>query len=1130
VTVYDVGSVCMRPAGTPDLRFHLQRQLQLAVLGVGGESCRCLEAGSNLIASCEPQECRVLLSDGDESPGLFQIGNPVDPDRNPGKVRVSSLPEVLFRLQGKRTQEVRLQVVEIEELTEDQRKEWIQLWRVVGEATVDFDPRELPRFEVIIDPEDDVTESDEGNNALCRECTPAYSLPDAEHYEIWATRGVLEPSPFVPSERWVVGKDRVLEVKADNQDGPGEARSDASFECPEREDRGRDWVRTEVLEVVLCPTCICHEWDFDSDGEVDETGAAAKHTYLENGVYTITLRTHLGGETLIDTQIVEVTDRPIVTLLPPAYGDVFIPGIRVINTFRARVDENGNTVERVAFTLNDVTIACPPTEPIAKFDMGSLNPHPEANQLIVVAYGRDSHGNPISSTPETLSIPAAPIPGWLGWIVSLSGAISADTGGPPLVKYGTSFTFPEPPLTSSFEVPGYVPLLDGKYEVKAKTELALSVRSKGTAEVEAKGDAGFEKKGGDWTFGIEGKMSVKGVTSIGPPIRLTHGEFSASVDGSVSKDFDVSDAFPTIKAATKIPVIGRGIEYLAERAKIGLGFSAGISGVASFSSVDQGTGSCLEGFDCSGELSLRGGISASLTVDLSIVSASAYGQATLIAKFTAPGEDLGFLDFDSLDLDGCFGLVLTADLWLAEVRKDFSIPFHVHIASPEEGFAEPEETDWVVLERPYVGPGYDVYRGETTDDPELATRELLLVSDVFPFARPTLATTPTSRWLLWTTDDDQKPFPRGREIMASTGHQLDRMTPPRFLTDNEFPDSQPVVGMTADDEVIAVWVRHTSPPAELSGIDELTSEILGGLEIVYSVYDSTRDQWKPAHPLSDNDVIDHSPQLVFGRHGLAGVAWVRNANDDVFPLADGSSPDALYYARWTGASFESAELLTSQLRGSQWAIVEHDGSLVLGWVEDTDGDWSTAGDNELFAATWRDGSWSERERLTENGFDDVCPVLMSSASSGVTLLWIREGDGESNEESLLLARRFNGQTWTPEIELMQAPHLFTAEMSADGSRRLAVVWKGFGDLGPDLFAVVCDLKEGTCTDPRPLTADRAAEEQLAVGFSGDLLTVAFVRERFEEQGETVKHADEAFHINRLVPQGYDLVMLEAAMP
>ncbi len=1131
VTVYDVGSVCMRPAGTPDLRFYAEEEVRVVVTGIGEASCRCLEADSQRIASCELQKCRVLLSDSNASPGRFYIGNPVDPDRNPGNVRVSSLPKVRFWLQGKSRQVVDLRVTEIEQLTEAQREDWIQLWRVVGEATVDFDPRELPHFEVAIDPENDVAESDEENNALCRDCFPADSLSDDEHYEIVATGGVLEPDPLVPSERWVVGKGRLLEVTAERQDGPAALRLDASFECTESGDGNRDW-RTVPVSDERCPACICHEWDFDGDGEVDETGVDARHTYDENGVYALTLRTHLGGVTLVATQIVEVTDRPTVTLLPPRFGDVFVSGIRVINTFQARVHENGNTVERVVFSLNEATVTCPPAEAVASFDMAGLDPHPQTNRLVVVAHGLDSDGNPVSSDPATAArlVPAAPIPGWLGWIISLSGGISVDTSRPPLVKYGTSFTFPEPPIETSFEVPSYVPLLDGEYEVKAKAELGLSVSSKGTAEVEAKGDAAFEKKGGDWTFGIKGEMSVKGVTSIGPPIRLTQGAFSASVEGSVSKDFDVSDAFPAVKAATKIPVIGRGIEYLAERATIGVGFSAGVAGEASFESVDRGAGSCIEGFDCSGALTLSGGISLSLTVDLSIVSASAYGNANLIAKFTAPGEELGFLDFDSLNLDGSFGIVLTADLWLVEVTKDFSIPFHVQIASPEEGFAEPEETDWAIVERPYVGPVYDLYRGEITEDSELATRQLLVVSDAFPLARPALAVTATDRWLLWTTDDDQKPFPRGREIRASTGPGIDRMSPPQSVTDNELPDSQSVVGVTADGATIAVWVRHTSPPTELRGIDDLTSQILAGLEIVYSIYDPTTGRWKPAERLTDNDVMDHSPRLVFGDRGVTGVAWIRNTAGELFPAPDGSSPDALHYAYWDGAAFRSVGELTSELSGTQHAMAETDGSFVLVWVEDVDGDWATAGDNEVFAATWRDGSWSDAERLTENDVDDVRPALTASPSGGVALLWIREGDGASNEESALVSRTFTGRVWTSEVALMQAPHLVTAAMSSDDSGRIAVVWEGFEGSNPDLFAAVCDPEAGTCTEPRQLTADRAAEGQLAVGFDRGLLTVAFVRERLEQRTEPVEHDDVSFDIERLVPEGHDVIMLETEMP
>ncbi len=1127
VTAYDLGTVCMRPAGTPDLRF-CTNQVSVDIAPIDGKSCRCLGTDSALVASCESQKCRIILSDGAQAPGLFQIGNPVDPERNPGGVRITSLPEVVLRLQGTRDGDIKLRVEEVKDLTEAERERWIQLWNVSGKATVTFDPRVLPSFELIIDPENKVTESDEENNVQCQECSPSHSFKAKGRYEIWPSSGVLEPSPAVPSERWVVGKDKPLTLEAkwlEKDDGGSEERLDTTYGC----NRDKKGIHTEVP--VLCPTCTCYEWDLNGDGEVDATGERVEYTYHDNGVYTITLRAHLGGETLVDQQVVEVTDRPVVVLLPPRYGDVFIPGISVVNEFRAEVHENGNTIERVDFTLNGRTKSTLPAQPAAAFDMKTLNPFPQTNQLVVTAYGHDSENNPVSSEPKMMVIPAAPIPGWLGWIVSLSGSISADTSAPPVVKYGTSFTFPEPPLKSSFEVPSYVPLLNGEYTVKAKAELALIVSSKGTAQVEASGDAAFEKKGGDWAFSIDGKMSVAGTTNIGPPIRLTDGSFSASIKGRVAKDFDVSDAFPAVKAATEIPLIGRGIKYLAERAKIGLGLSASVSGEASFTSVDQGSGSCLEGFDCQGELSLGGGISASLTLDLSIVSASAYGNANLTARFTAPGEDIGFLNFESLNLSGSFGLKLTADLWLVEVEKDFSIPFSVQIASPEEGFSEPAETEWAIVERPYASPGYATYRGELSEDEELATRQLLLVSNAFPLAHPALATSATGRWLLWTTDDLEKPFPRGREIVASIGPQIDRMGPPRFVTDNDLPDSRPVIGLTGNGGVVAVWVQHTSPPAELTSLDDLTSEILKGLEVVYSVYDADSGQWETIERLSTNDVIDHSPRLVYGRRGITGVAWVRNLGGEVFPPPDGSSPDALYYAHWNGTSFEPAHLLTPELGGTQWAIAEREGLLVLVWVRDIDGDWATAGDNELFAATWRDGSWSATERLTENDVDDVRPMLVSGPSGGITLIWIRNDGGESGEGSTLMGRAFDGRTWTSESELFQAPQLISSVVAQNESGKTAVVWEGFSDVGPDLFATVFDLRTGVHTDPRQLTADRASEDQIAAGFAGDTLTVAFVRERFRESSTgSIERDGETFNIERLEPEGHDLVVLEVGMP
>lgn len=1121
ITTYDAGIVCMLPGGVPDLQF--KDYASYAVTAENGRACRCLDP-SRLEESCDPSTCQIRIN--------AWIGNPVDPVNNPGNVRVESLPVVRLRLiEGDRITGYDLAVTESTDL-QQLGAAWMQLWRVQGYVDHPFDQKRPARFELIIDPDRVVEENDETNNLDFVDCSPTNSLD--KMVEIWPVSGVLKPAPAVPNGPWTLGKNRALSVtaKLDGGEPSGDGReqtqpdSDTSSDSVEVPQPQLSEVRTVSRYAVFCPSCACYEWDFNDDGVIDAWGKDGSYSYASNGVYTIQLTVTVGNQTRTDTQTVEVTDRPLVTLVS-GFERTFIAGVSVPNNYTAHVTDNENTIERVDFTMNGVTTSRPPGSAVMTYDMGGLRPYPATNTLTVIAYGRKADGTPVSSPSVTKEIPIAPVPGWLVWALGLvSGMqLTPNLSAPPEVLYGASFGFPDPPIAASFEIPSYIPLLEGTYEMSAAATFAIAVSSLARVTPSFEAGASFTKKGGEWTFSIAGKITGQGTLDIGPPIQLLAGQLSASVEGMVSKDFDLTDAFPSLKAASRIPLLGSAIEYLVSRATIGLGVSVGIAGTADFTSVAPGPGRCTEGFDCRGTVSLSGGVNASLTADLSVVSAKAYGGATLTVAFTAPGDELGFLDFDSLTLSGKFGLEVTADVLIGEISKDFSIPFSCSIASPVEGFALEEESPWQFLERPYATPTFDSYREEVVDDPDLGTRELLLVAEVFPLARPALAATPQLTWLVWTTDDLAKPFPRGREIVSSVGDNLATMSPPQAVTDNELPDSHAVVGLTEGGIPCVVWVQHTLPPLGALTEDDVTPELFTPLEIVYATYDRQASHWGSPVQLTSNNIAEHSPQLVMSERGVTGVVWTSNEAGEVFPAPNSATPDSLYYAQWTGSGFGPPVLLAAHAPGTRRSVIDLGGSLLMAWVEDTDGNWETIGDLEVFAAQWKAEEWTARERLTEDTVDDENPLLVPVAGGRAALLW-SHGITESAEHSgTLLSQIYDGEVWQPRIELLQASHLAGAVFAWDGEGRVAVVWEGFSNSGPDLHSVVCDPVAGTCTDLRQLTADQHAESQISASFDGRRLLVGFVRTNVEEVTEIVAQGGDGKEITFPAPQSTDLVLL-----
>jgi len=653
------------------------------------------------------------------------------------------------------------------------------------------------------------------------------------------------------------------------------------------------------------------------------------------------------------------------------------------------------------------------------------------------------------------------------------------------------------------------------------------------------GHAGFEKSSGDWTFAFGGGAEGEGTLDIGPPIILTAGTFSLGLNGSVAKSFDLCDTFAPLRAACRIPILGRGVRWLCRRAELDVGLSLGVAGDVSFASADPGC--CLQGIDCNGGARLSGGLQASLTLSVSIASLTVFGGGTLTANFVAPGSELGFLDFHSLIASGEVGVSIEVDLWLFSASKEFSFPFDCRILSPPRGFATTIETEWTFPERPYASPTYATFRGEEERLEELNTTQLWLVQDVFPHAQPKLVRGLGLTLATWTTDDLAKPYPLGREIAYSLGAKPSSMGVPQAITDNLLPDSQVDLAIDSAGTPVAVWVQHVSPPAPPKSLQDLSPVLFSGLEITWSHYDRRTKTWSVPTRLTTNDFPDHSPAFLSGPQGITGVVWTANTHGEIFP--DAGTPDTLYLARWDGQSFTTPQLLREGDTAFMRTFVELGNKVLYVWAEDMDEDLATPNDEELFSTLWDGEKWGEPARLTQNDFDDESPMLFSEGQGRAVLLWVRVKEAEDGGKmGELHARTFDSAGWGAEMTVLTDQPLFDFQAAQARDGRIALIWEAFSAQGPDLFTAVYDPIDGTTSEPRQLTADPSMEGQVDAVFDGYTLSLVFVRTEVEDKTTTVHYTgpdaedpsifyeDKEVEITAPMPVASHLYLLETTLP
>jgi len=1085
LTSYGLGTVCLLPEEPsetpavpqpPDIAEEEEKKPDYAFA-----EALCVEfapAGST-DAFCHRDE--RLVPQGQHRVGVSPVSLPLDCSvLIKGKVvnqgdKVAGTPVTQLTIDGTT---VDLQLVAIP--PGDQLPQYWTIEMMLPEA-IPLDGGQLPMLQAVIDPANAVEELSEANNAWEGKAVGAFDLlGDPQIVEPETADDQPALLTIKPDGTWVVALDKPLWLAAEAQLGQ-------AAPCPVYTAGGAPGCTT------YAPLDLMYRWDF-GDGETDDRKQTS-HTYQKNGAYTLTIQTTLGESTKATTQAVEVTDEPVITAFSPLLQRVFIGGVTVHNTYTAYVEPNGNTLESVRFILNGEVKPGDliGTTAFYNCDVGSLRQWPNVNTIYAVAHARKPSGEAVVSDPyptPALSIPVAPVPAWLVWMSPLSARAQ---GGE--VAYTSSFAFPNLPIDVSLQIPDWVPLVNGTYSLDAGSQFALSLSSLGPGRVSGDGAASFEKSGGEWSFGIGGEAEGAATLSIGPPITLRNGNFSVGLDGSVSKTFDLCDAFPALRAACEIPFIGRGVQWLCRRGELGLGLSLGIHGGISFTSAAPGC--CLRGIDCEGTVGLSAGLQASLTLSVSIASVTAFGGGTLAATFSAPGTDLGFLDFESLTLSGEVGVTVEVDLWLVSASKTFSFPFECQILSPAAGFATCVEGPWVFPERPYASATFSTFRGEMQADDGSDIARLWLIEDVFPQAHPRLAHLEGTLALAWNTDVLEKPFPLGREVAFATGLGLASISPPRTVTNNLLPDAQVVLDTDASGTLIAVWVQHVSPPRAPTSEQDLTPDLLAGLEIVWSKYDCQSDRWTEPGRLTENEVPDHSPFLIRDTGGLVGVLWVENPGGELFSTAQ--SPDTVVLARWNGSAFAPPTVVSEHEVAHARTAVQVGDQVVYVWAEDSDGDPTTAGDAELRYKTV--GGIGVSGSLTDDGVDDVNPFLVVLDEECALLLWVRE---RQNGESNLMAMRFGPEGWAAESVAIERFNVYAFEATETQDGRVAIAWEGFSEAGPDLFAVVYDPIVATVTEPRQLTADPNTEAQLCLVHDGRILTAVYV-------GTTIADSTRSFH-------------------
>lgn len=377
--------------------------------------------------------------------------------------------------------------------------------------------------------------------------------------------------------------------------------------------------------------------------------------------------------------------------------------------------------------------------------------------------------------------------------------------------------------------------------------------------------------------------------------------------------------------------------------------------------------------------------------------------------------------------------------------------------------------------------------------------EVPLVENVFGCADPALAAKGGELMLLFVRDTGAE-HPAQFTGVAWMRYDGESWSAPAALHADARGQFGPQVAFDGSGSAVAVFERIRD--AEYAGIDP--EELGAQMEVVWSRWDPETGAWSEPQPLTDNGVLDFSPQLAGPlANGDLLLTWRRNAANQ---RTGSGGPAAatrtqVLSARWSAEQRQWSAPLTVVdglvgERSESLAAAAQKG--VYLWSADADGDGSSSGDAELYYALYDagTGAWSGPVRYTNDGADDHSARAVMDEAGGVRVVWVRDG-------ALVTDRNFAGvPSVVREAGDRPAPVDFALTGGPDG--HVAVIWQGSTESGPDAFCRIYDPASQTWGLDMRLSEDGDAEQSFAPAWdAAGNLTLAYCNTKTEYGPRTV---------------------------
>lgn len=793
--------------------------------------------------------------------------------------------------------------------------------------------------------------------------------------------------------------------------------------------------------------------------------------------------THLAGNEMIFTDpniqmalgqlakggaIVTITDHwelntiggPMLSEISPQYVRYFLQEIPQQNQYSTTVDWNNQPPGKVTFSLNGVTKDGQMSGNVASqvFEIGNLPVG--KNLLTAVAIAANNNMSPTMSHVVILVTQ----PGW---------AKKAGFAGHPEtdhIIYVGKQKYPEKPLDASITLPDFIPFIGGPWGL-LPTQLNLNISA--TSAGGMKNDK-ITGQGGVGLGGKQFNLDVSGATYTDmseTELRFLTSTAYLKLDPvTFSKQVGLITIIPGADSLFTIPVLGDLLK--------------GVNGIASV------TGNITTSLYGEGDIEAKSDQSAlefvngkmTTEVEISVMSSVDVGLAWALVEGGGNGWVKYQLVPEMKPIDCMVKLFFKAAAGLASF-------FHVNPAVYSH--------DWTIAQcTPTTYEGGNMlasYRPLSfTVQPQLeqmtetktwaaGIEETILVEDASRHAKPALALDPNNGNMAftWMSVDPSQTQTSQIKLRYYDGEEWGE---PVNVSQGVQPAFTPTVAMDGQGSVLLVWAENKSTSVP-TALDE---DFARAMEIHYAVYDPQVGKISIKGALTDDDVLDFSPQIARGTDGSLWLAWQSSPFASL--AGTGGAPNQIKTARWNGKEWSDVQLAATNLVGTiWWNLAAGDNRALLIYDVDTDGDLLTAQDREIFIVKGGK-NWGKPQQLTKNNVLDTAPKAVYTPEGEPVLVWLR------GNEVVGLIDKLSGEAKTLfNTEIGPGNQLGEGVLIAGVGGELGLVIPGASNSGPDVWLVKYDPAAKFWDDQKePLLKNGNLELSISAGLAqnGDLLIAA----------------------------------------